>query len=194
MVALFVLTLQVTGDNNVSNLIPRGVALLFSAVERLGESRNRTQTKMALTPQEVSRIAHLARLDLSALEQTQMLTQLNDFFDIVQQMSAVDTSGVEPLYTPLSAVAEVTLRLRDDVVTEVIDIDANQRSAPSVENGLLVAISGRDLEQVSDQDLPELADRTAVFARVAPEQKLRLVRALQTHGHVVAMTDRKSVV
>ena len=138
MVALFVLTLQVTGDNNVSNLIPRGVALLFSAVERLGESRNRTQTKMALTPQEVSRIAHLARLDLSALEQTQMLTQLNDFFDIVQQMSAVDTSGVEPLYTPLSAVAEVTLRLRDDVVTEVIDIDANQRSAPSVENGLFL--------------------------------------------------------
>ena len=56
------------------------------------------------------------------------------------------------------------------------------------ENGMLVAISGHDLEQVSDQDLPELADRTAVFARVAPEQKLRLVRALQTHGHVVAMT------
>ena len=138
MVALFALTPQVTGDNNVSNLIPRGVALLFSAVGRLGESRNRTQTKMALTPQEVSRIAHLARLDLSALEQTQMLTQLNDFFDIVQQMSAVDTSGVEPLYTPLSAVAEVTLRLRDDVVTEVVDIEANQRSAPSVENGLFL--------------------------------------------------------
>ncbi len=56
------------------------------------------------------------------------------------------------------------------------------------ENGVLVAISGRELEQVSDQDLPELADRTAVFARVAPEQKLRLVRALQAHGHVVAMT------
>ena len=36
-------------------------------------------------------------------------------------MSAVDTSGVEPLYTPLAAVQEAHLRLRDDVVTEVVD-------------------------------------------------------------------------
>lgn len=93
---------------------------------------------MALTPLEVSRIAHLARLELSAAEQTQMLVQLGDFFDIVQQMSAVDTRGVEPLYTPLSAVAEVSLRLRADVVTEVVDREANQRSAPAVENGLFL--------------------------------------------------------
>jgi cation-transporting ATPase F len=50
------------------------------------------------------------------------------------------------------------------------------------------ALTGRELEQVSDADLPALADRTAVFARVAPEQKLRLVRALQSRGHIVAMT------
>ncbi len=56
------------------------------------------------------------------------------------------------------------------------------------EEGRLVALSGRDLEKVSDPDLPEIAERTAVFARVAPEQKLRLVRALQSRGHVVAMT------
>ena len=138
MAAPFVLGLQVTGDNNVSNPFPRGAALLFSAAVCLGESRYLSQNTMALTPQDVSRIAHLARLDLSALEQSQMLTQLNDFFDIVQQMGAVDTRGVEPLYTPLSAVADVTLRLRDDVVTEVVDIQANQRSAPSVENGLFL--------------------------------------------------------
>ena len=57
---------------------------------------------MALTPQDVSRIAHLARLELSAAEQASLLAQLNGFFGIVEQMSAVDTSGVEPLYTPLS--------------------------------------------------------------------------------------------
>jgi len=56
------------------------------------------------------------------------------------------------------------------------------------EEGKLVALSGRDLEKVTDADLPEVAERTAVFARVAPEQKLRLVRALQSRGHVVAMT------
>lgn len=65
-----------------------------------------------------------------------MLGQLNEFFGIVEQMSAVDTSGVEPLYTPLSAVEHVTLRLRDDVVTERDEREDNQRSAPAVRDGL----------------------------------------------------------
>jgi aspartyl-tRNA(Asn)/glutamyl-tRNA(Gln) amidotransferase subunit C len=69
----------------------------------------------------VSRIAHLARLELSAAEQAQMLAQLNGFFGIVEQMSAVDTRGVEPLYTPLSAVQAVQLRLREDRVSEIVD-------------------------------------------------------------------------
>jgi cation-transporting P-type ATPase F len=50
------------------------------------------------------------------------------------------------------------------------------------------AITGRELEAISDADLPDIAHHTEVFARVAPEQKLRLVRALQSRGHVVAMT------
>ncbi|MFL6660985.1 MAG: Asp-tRNA(Asn)/Glu-tRNA(Gln) amidotransferase subunit GatC [Rhizobacter sp.] len=91
---------------------------------------------MALTPDDVSRIAHLARLELQPAEQAAMLAQINGFFSIVEQMSAVDTSGVEPLYTPLSAVSEVALRLRDDVVTEADRRALNQRSAPVVEDGL----------------------------------------------------------
>ncbi len=93
---------------------------------------------MALTPQDVQRIAHLARLELSASEQSTLLTQLNGFFGIVEAMGAVDTRGVEPLYTPLSAVQSVTLRLRDDVVTEVDERERNQRSAPAVDNGLFL--------------------------------------------------------
>lgn len=50
------------------------------------------------------------------------------------------------------------------------------------------AITGAELAKVSDDDLPLTAERTAVFARMTPEQKLRLVRALQSRGHVVAMT------
>ena len=93
---------------------------------------------MALTPQDVSRIAQLSRLELPSAEQAAMLTQLNGFFRIVEQMSAVDTSGVEPLYTPLSAVQEVALRLREDTVTETDNRTANQRSAPAVEDGLFL--------------------------------------------------------
>ena len=93
---------------------------------------------MALNLDDVSRIAHLARLELSAAEQAQMLKQLNGFVGIVEQMGAVDTQGVEPLYTPLSALQAVQLRLRDDLVTETDQREANQKSAPAVEVGLFL--------------------------------------------------------
>ena len=49
-------------------------------------------------------------------------------------------------------------------------------------------ITGKDLDAVADADLPALAQRAAVFARTSPEHKLRVVQALQSQGHVVAMT------
>jgi len=51
-----------------------------------------------------------------------------------------------------------------------------------------VAITGRELDQLSDDRLPTIAEQTSVFARATPEQKLRLVKALQARGNVVAMT------
>jgi aspartyl-tRNA(Asn)/glutamyl-tRNA(Gln) amidotransferase subunit C len=93
---------------------------------------------MALTSDDVSRIAHLARLELAADEHAALLGQLNGFFKIVEQMGAVDTRGVEPLYTPLAALGAVALRLRDDVVTEIDERAPNQRSAPAVRDGLFL--------------------------------------------------------
>ena len=93
---------------------------------------------MALTPQDIARIAHLARLELSPGEGDRMLSQLNDFFAIVEKMRAVDTSGIEPLPHPVAAVQDVTLRLREDAVTEPNQREANQRSAPAVERGLFL--------------------------------------------------------
>ena len=54
--------------------------------------------------------------------------------------------------------------------------------------GEVRALTGQDLARLTDRELMTEAERTAVFARVSPEQKLRLVEALQAHGHVVAMT------
>ena len=93
---------------------------------------------MALTPDDVNTIARLARLDPSPAQREALLGQLNGFFNIVEAMRAVDTSGVAPLYTPLSSVQEVALRLRDDSVTESNQREANQRSAPAVEDGLFL--------------------------------------------------------
>ncbi len=91
---------------------------------------------MALTSTDVDRIAHLARLALTDDQSKQMLAKLNGFFDLVQAMCDVDTQGVEPLPHPMAAIEDITLRLRDDVVTETNQREANQRSAPSVEDGL----------------------------------------------------------
>jgi aspartyl-tRNA(Asn)/glutamyl-tRNA(Gln) amidotransferase subunit C len=93
---------------------------------------------MSLNPQDISRIAHLARLDLQPDESERMLTQINGFFAIVEKMRAVDTSGIEPLPHPVATVQEVALRLRPDVPSEPDQREANQRSAPAVERGLFL--------------------------------------------------------
>lgn len=59
---------------------------------------------------------------------------------------------------------------------------------PGQQTDDLEALTGRELSELSDTALTEVADRVSVFARVAPEQKLKLVTALQSHSHVVAMT------
>jgi aspartyl-tRNA(Asn)/glutamyl-tRNA(Gln) amidotransferase subunit C len=91
---------------------------------------------MALDLTDVKRIAHLARLEINDDEAGKTLVQLNQFFDLVTQMQAVDTTGIEPLAHPLSAVRDMQQRLRDDKVTETNHRDDYQRPAPAVENGL----------------------------------------------------------
>ena len=93
---------------------------------------------MSLTSEDIGRIANLARLELSPAESERLLAQTNDFFNIVEKMRAVDTTGIEPLAHPLDAIQEMSLRLRDDMASEPNNRDANQRSAPAVENGLFL--------------------------------------------------------
>jgi aspartyl-tRNA(Asn)/glutamyl-tRNA(Gln) amidotransferase subunit C len=73
---------------------------------------------MAITEQEVTRIARLARLKLSAEQNTQAQGDLTKILGLIQELQAVDTHGVEPLAHPLSALRDVHLRLREDVITE----------------------------------------------------------------------------
>lgn len=93
---------------------------------------------MSLTSNDIARIANLARLELKPVESERMLTQMNGFFEIVEKMRAVDTSGIEPLAHPVAIIQDFALRLRDDVVSESNDIEANQRNAPAVERGLFL--------------------------------------------------------
>jgi aspartyl-tRNA(Asn)/glutamyl-tRNA(Gln) amidotransferase subunit C len=93
---------------------------------------------MSLTLPEIGRIAHLARLELGPEQAERMRAQLNNFFDVVEQMKAVDTTGVEPLAHPTAVMEAVALRLRPDAATEPNQREANQQSAPAVERGLFL--------------------------------------------------------
>ncbi len=94
--------------------------------------------KMSLTSTDIERIANLAQLELHPAERARILTQMNGFFEIVGKMRAVDTTGIEPLAHPLAAIGDVSLRLREDRVSEPNNRAANQRNAPAVENGLFL--------------------------------------------------------
>ena len=93
---------------------------------------------MSLTLTDIHRLANLAKLELHSEQSTRLLGQMNAFFDIVEQMRAVDTTGVEPLSHPVAAIEDIQLRLRQDVVSESNQREANQKSAPAVENGLFL--------------------------------------------------------
>ena len=87
---------------------------------------------MALTLDDVKRIAHLARLEVEPHEAEQVLSQLSGIFRLIEEMQAVDTDGVEPM----SHAQDVMLRLRDDVVTEADQHALFQSVAPQVEADL----------------------------------------------------------
>ncbi len=93
---------------------------------------------MTLIAQDIDRIANLARLELKPEENGHLLDQINGFFNIVQAMQAVDTKDVEPMAHPVAAIQDVQLRLREDVVSEPNNREANQQSAPAVERGLFL--------------------------------------------------------
>jgi aspartyl-tRNA(Asn)/glutamyl-tRNA(Gln) amidotransferase subunit C len=96
---------------------------------------------MSLTTLDIQRIANLARLALQPDEEARMLDKINDFFGIVEQISAVNTTGVVPMAHPVDAMLnspEMALRLRSDTVSEPNQREANQQSAPAVENGLFL--------------------------------------------------------
>jgi aspartyl-tRNA(Asn)/glutamyl-tRNA(Gln) amidotransferase subunit C len=93
---------------------------------------------MALTSQDIERVANLARLELRPDETDRVLGQLNGFFALVAQMDAVNTDGVEPLAHPAAILGQVALRLRDDIVSEPNQREASQVSAPAVERGLFL--------------------------------------------------------
>ncbi|NMG53607.1 Asp-tRNA(Asn)/Glu-tRNA(Gln) amidotransferase subunit GatC [Aromatoleum aromaticum] len=87
---------------------------------------------MSLSTEQVRRIATLARIELSDADAEATRGKLNGIFGLIEQMQAVDTTGVEPMSHP----QDVAQRLRPDVATESDRREAFQRIAPQTEAGL----------------------------------------------------------
>lgn len=92
----------------------------------------RPAAAMSLDTTQVRKIAHLARLRISSDEAQHYAEELSRILGLIEQMNAVDTTGVEPMAHP----SEAALRLRPDEVTEPDQCEKFQALAPAVEAGL----------------------------------------------------------
>ncbi len=81
---------------------------------------------MALSSEDVQRIAHLARIEITSAEASEVRTKLDRIFELIGEMRAIDTTGI----VPMSHAQDVTLPLREDRVTESDRHADYQRVAP----------------------------------------------------------------
>jgi aspartyl-tRNA(Asn)/glutamyl-tRNA(Gln) amidotransferase subunit C len=87
---------------------------------------------MALSLDDVRRVATLARIEVTEAEAQIALAKLNGVFGMIEAMQKIDTTGVEPM----SHAQDIPLRLREDKVTENDQRELFQSIAPQVEGGL----------------------------------------------------------
>ena len=89
---------------------------------------------MAITEDDVARIAHLARIEISDADRRAMLAQLNDIFAMIEKMQRIDTAGVAPMAHPLGGHQP----LREDRVTETDARERNMMNARQAADGLFL--------------------------------------------------------
>ena len=87
---------------------------------------------MSLTPSDVKKIAHLAKISLTEVDLNNYTNELTPILDFVEQMNQIDTSNIKPLTNILHS----SQRLREDQVTESNQRAVFQAIAPLVEAGL----------------------------------------------------------
>jgi len=110
------------------------------------------------------------------------------FLGLVGMIDPARPEAKRAIATCLGAGIQVKMITGDHAVTAAAIAQELGLEGERDETGRLRAFTGRQLAAIAEDELASVADRAAVFARVAPEQKLSLVRALQSRGHVVAMT------
>ena len=86
---------------------------------------------MSLSPQDIERIAHLARIRVTPDDVLDVQAKLDGIFKLIDEMQSVNTQGIEPMSHGL----DMVLRLRDDAVTETNHREKYQKNAPQAAEG-----------------------------------------------------------
>lgn len=86
---------------------------------------------MALSIDDIKKIAHLARIEVSEQEASATLSKLSGILGLIEQMRAVDTTGI----IPMSHSQDLSQRLREDVISKTNHREAFQAIAPTLNNG-----------------------------------------------------------
>ena len=89
---------------------------------------------MSFSPDDVTRLARLARIDLADDEARDVRAKLDAIFGLIDALQAIDTTDVEPM----AHAQDVSMPLRDDIVTDEDRRDRYQAQAPAVANGLYI--------------------------------------------------------
>jgi aspartyl-tRNA(Asn)/glutamyl-tRNA(Gln) amidotransferase subunit C len=87
---------------------------------------------MALSTEDVERLAHLARIEITPAEVAEVGQKLDRIFDLIGRLRAIETTGI----VPMAHAQDVSLPLREDIVTETDQHELYQESAPAVADGL----------------------------------------------------------
>ncbi len=93
---------------------------------------------MAFQPDDIRRLARLSRIAVDGDEAERFARELSGIFGLIDQLQAIDTSGVEPLAHPLDVVMASAQRLREDRAAPPDSREANMANAPQAEGGLFL--------------------------------------------------------
>ena len=96
---------------------------------------------MTITEHDVSHLARLARIELKSENRPRIQNDLSRIVQLIAQLQAVDTAGIEPMAHPLEAHQGVSLRLRDDLAAPTGSLDQREAlmaNAPAQDQGLFL--------------------------------------------------------
>ena len=89
---------------------------------------------MSLTQSDIEKLAILARINISEEESAKVTERIGSVLDLIDELQATDTEGVEPMAHPMDALQS----LRADKVTETDQRDVLMNNAPASEDGLFL--------------------------------------------------------